>query len=209
MLRRKLQSVLKCPCLADFTRLGVILIVLFVFTSQRIDHCFRMTQEFRHLSDKHTNHEDKLQVNSFTWVSHSVRLSFSQIVIHSVRHPKKPSSRQTASKSVSQPVSQSVSLFVCQLLSQSDSQSSRQTDRQSASKSVSQSVCLLVCQLLSQRVSQSFMRSVSLSILRSFFSFPLKVKNIIFHAVKDALHSLKYHEQESTDKTQNSSDGMH
>ncbi|KAK3723792.1 hypothetical protein QZH41_007105 [Actinostola sp. cb2023] len=32
-----------------------------VYYFQRIGHCFKTTQEFRHLSDKHTNHEDKLQ----------------------------------------------------------------------------------------------------------------------------------------------------
>ncbi|XP_057163141.1 lysine-specific demethylase 3B isoform X3 [Ursus arctos] len=35
---------------------------------EHVKHCFRLTQEFRHLSNTHTNHEDKLQVNnsSFT-----------------------------------------------------------------------------------------------------------------------------------------------
>lgn len=32
---------------------------------EHLDHCFRMTQEFRHLSDTHSNHEDKLQVSFF------------------------------------------------------------------------------------------------------------------------------------------------
>ena len=27
-----------------------------------MSHCIQLTQEFRHLSDYHTNHEDKLQV---------------------------------------------------------------------------------------------------------------------------------------------------
>lgn len=31
---------------------------------EHVKHCFRLTQEFRHLSNTHTNHEDKLQVNS-------------------------------------------------------------------------------------------------------------------------------------------------
>lgn len=30
---------------------------------EHVKHCFRLTQEFRHLSTTHTNHEDKLQVN--------------------------------------------------------------------------------------------------------------------------------------------------
>lgn len=29
---------------------------------EHVRHCFRLTQEFRHLSTTHTNHEDKLQV---------------------------------------------------------------------------------------------------------------------------------------------------
>ena len=30
---------------------------------EHLNHCFRLTQEFRQLSDTHSNHEDKLQVN--------------------------------------------------------------------------------------------------------------------------------------------------
>lgn len=29
---------------------------------EHLNHCFSLTQEFRHLSDTHSNHEDKLQV---------------------------------------------------------------------------------------------------------------------------------------------------
>lgn len=32
---------------------------------EHVRHCFRLTQEFRHLSTTHTNHEDKLQVAVF------------------------------------------------------------------------------------------------------------------------------------------------
>lgn len=32
---------------------------------EHVRHCFRLTQEFRHLSTTHTNHEDKLQVGVF------------------------------------------------------------------------------------------------------------------------------------------------
>uniref|UniRef100_A0A8C5N6D9 Lysine-specific demethylase n=1 Tax=Gouania willdenowi TaxID=441366 RepID=A0A8C5N6D9_GOUWI len=32
---------------------------------EHVRHCFRLTQEFRHLSTTHTNHEDKLQVGAF------------------------------------------------------------------------------------------------------------------------------------------------
>lgn len=44
---------------------------------ERIDHCFRMTQEFRHLSDKHTNHEDKLQVKNIIY--HAVKDALSSL----------------------------------------------------------------------------------------------------------------------------------
>ena len=30
---------------------------------EHVKHCFRLTQEFRHLSTTHSNHEDKLQVH--------------------------------------------------------------------------------------------------------------------------------------------------
>ena len=33
-----------------------------------MNYCFRMTQEFRHLSDTHSNHEDKLQVRNLALV---------------------------------------------------------------------------------------------------------------------------------------------
>lgn len=42
---------------------------------EHVRHCFRLTQEFRHLSTTHTNHEDKLQVGVLFFhvvsVSHS------------------------------------------------------------------------------------------------------------------------------------------
>lgn len=38
---------------------------------EHLDHCFRMTQEFRHLSDTHSNHEDKLQVKNIIY--HAVK----------------------------------------------------------------------------------------------------------------------------------------
>lgn len=40
---------------------------------EHVRHCFRLTQEFRHLSTTHTNHEDKLQVGLL--FSHVVSLS--------------------------------------------------------------------------------------------------------------------------------------
>lgn len=47
---------------------------------ERIDHCFRMTQEFRHLSDKHTNHEDKLQVKNIIY--HAVKDALNSLKHH-------------------------------------------------------------------------------------------------------------------------------
>lgn len=38
------------------------LLIVYSCYLKRIGQCFKTTQEFRHLSDKHTNHEDKLQV---------------------------------------------------------------------------------------------------------------------------------------------------
>ncbi|XP_029645559.1 probable JmjC domain-containing histone demethylation protein 2C isoform X3 [Octopus sinensis] len=38
---------------------------------EHLNHCFRMTQEFRHLSDSHSNHEDKLQVKNIIY--HAVK----------------------------------------------------------------------------------------------------------------------------------------
>lgn len=50
---------------------------------EHVKHCFRLTQEFRHLSTTHTNHEDKLQVCApwdFTsLVCFSCHLSFSTV----------------------------------------------------------------------------------------------------------------------------------
>ena len=31
---------------------------------ENLAYCFKLTQEFRHLSDTHSNHEDKLQVRT-------------------------------------------------------------------------------------------------------------------------------------------------
>jgi len=38
---------------------------------EHVSHCFRLTQEFRHLSETHTNHEDKLQVKNIIY--HTVK----------------------------------------------------------------------------------------------------------------------------------------
>jgi lysine-specific demethylase 3 len=38
---------------------------------ENISHCLHLTQEFRHLTEWHTNHEDKLQMKSILY--HSVK----------------------------------------------------------------------------------------------------------------------------------------
>ncbi|KAF0766762.1 Uncharacterized protein FWK35_00008179 [Aphis craccivora] len=44
---------------------------------ENVHHSFRMTQEFRHLTDSHTNHEDKLQIKNI--VFHAVKDSVSNV----------------------------------------------------------------------------------------------------------------------------------
>ena len=36
---------------------------------ENVAHCFQLTQEFRALSDTHTNHEDKLQIKNIIYHS--------------------------------------------------------------------------------------------------------------------------------------------
>lgn len=45
---------------------------------ENISHCFHMTQEFRDLSDKHLNHEDKLQIKNIIY--HAVKDSLSVLI---------------------------------------------------------------------------------------------------------------------------------
>jgi len=40
-------------------------------TPENLEWCFYQTEEFRHLSDKHTNHEDKLQIKNMLF--HAVK----------------------------------------------------------------------------------------------------------------------------------------
>lgn len=42
---------------------------------ENVSHCFHLTQEFRYLSDTHTNHEDKLQIKNIMY--HAVKDSLS------------------------------------------------------------------------------------------------------------------------------------
>ncbi|XP_064208020.1 lysine-specific demethylase 3B-like isoform X1 [Anguilla rostrata] len=47
---------------------------------EHVKHCFRLTQEFRHLSTTHTNHEDKLQVKNIIY--HAVKDSIGTLKAH-------------------------------------------------------------------------------------------------------------------------------
>lgn len=42
---------------------------------ENVSHCFHLTQEFRELSDTHSNHEDKLQIKNIIY--HAVKDSLS------------------------------------------------------------------------------------------------------------------------------------
>ncbi|KAB7504262.1 Lysine-specific demethylase 3B [Armadillidium nasatum] len=45
---------------------------------ENISHCFHLTQEFRHLSDTHTNHEDKLQIKNIIY--HAMKDAISSLM---------------------------------------------------------------------------------------------------------------------------------
>ncbi|XP_052006125.1 lysine-specific demethylase 3B-like isoform X2 [Xyrauchen texanus] len=47
---------------------------------EHVKHCFRLTQEFRHLSNTHTNHEDKLQVKNIIY--HAVKDAVGTLKAH-------------------------------------------------------------------------------------------------------------------------------
>ncbi|XP_063046088.1 lysine-specific demethylase 3B isoform X2 [Engraulis encrasicolus] len=47
---------------------------------EHVRHCFRLTQEFRHLSTTHTNHEDKLQVKNIIY--HALKDSVGTLKAH-------------------------------------------------------------------------------------------------------------------------------
>ncbi|XP_066505214.1 lysine-specific demethylase 3B isoform X2 [Hoplias malabaricus] len=50
---------------------------------EHVKHCFRLTQEFRHLSTTHTNHEDKLQVKNIIY--HAVKEAVGTLKAHEVK----------------------------------------------------------------------------------------------------------------------------
>ncbi|XP_076878492.1 lysine-specific demethylase 3B isoform X2 [Brachyhypopomus gauderio] len=50
---------------------------------EHVKHCFRLTQEFRHLSTTHTNHEDKLQVKNI--IFHAVKDAVGTLKAHEVK----------------------------------------------------------------------------------------------------------------------------
>ncbi|XP_075065327.1 lysine-specific demethylase 3B isoform X2 [Mixophyes fleayi] len=50
---------------------------------EHVKHCFRLTQEFRHLSNTHTNHEDKLQVKNIIY--HAVKDAVGTLRAHEAK----------------------------------------------------------------------------------------------------------------------------
>ncbi|KAK1804311.1 hypothetical protein P4O66_020320 [Electrophorus voltai] len=50
---------------------------------EHVKHCFRLTQEFRHLSTTHTNHEDKLQVKNI--IFHAVKDAVGTLKAHEAK----------------------------------------------------------------------------------------------------------------------------
>merc|ERR1712083_1266205 len=44
---------------------------------ENISHCLHLTQEFRHLTEHHTNHEDKLQIKNI--IFHSVKSAIARL----------------------------------------------------------------------------------------------------------------------------------
>ena len=47
---------------------------------ENVAHCFHLTQEFRHLSDNHTNHEDKLQIKNIIY--HAMKDAVAVLLAH-------------------------------------------------------------------------------------------------------------------------------
>lgn len=56
---------------------------------ETVAHCFQLTQEFRHLSDSHTNHEDKLQIKNIIYhamkdsiaaLAHAKNITFAELL---------------------------------------------------------------------------------------------------------------------------------
>lgn len=45
---------------------------------ENVSHCFHLTQEFRDLSDTHTNHEDKLQIKNI--IFHTIKNAVSSLL---------------------------------------------------------------------------------------------------------------------------------
>jgi lysine-specific demethylase 3 len=60
---------------------------------ENVSHCFQLTQEFRDLSDTHTNHEDKLQIKNIIY--HAVKDSLAVLAAT----PMEPSDTQQPSTS--------------------------------------------------------------------------------------------------------------
>lgn len=73
---------------------------------ENVAHCFHLTQEFRHLSDSHTNHEDKLQIKNVIY--HAMKDSVAVLMAHNKKVQQNNSYNAVSSNSTSASVSTSV-----------------------------------------------------------------------------------------------------
>jgi [histone H3]-dimethyl-L-lysine9 demethylase len=53
---------------------------------ENVSHCFQLTQQFRDLSDTHTNHEDKLQIKNIIY--HAVKDSIAVLTAQLKNNPE-------------------------------------------------------------------------------------------------------------------------
>lgn len=60
---------------------------------ENVSHCFHLTQEFRDLSDTHSNHEDKLQIKNIMY--HAVKDSLSVLGATLSKSSQKSSSEES------------------------------------------------------------------------------------------------------------------
>eukprot|EP00095_Tigriopus_kingsejongensis_P003194 maker-scaffold91_size383040-snap-gene-2.25 protein:Tk03194 transcript:maker-scaffold91_size383040-snap-gene-2.25-mRNA-1 annotation:"probable domain-containing histone demethylation protein 2c" len=74
-------------------------------TPENLEWCFYQTEEFRHLSDTHTNHEDKLQIKNILF--HAVKDCLSVLAAHELedeREKKESQEKETKSEEVENPI---------------------------------------------------------------------------------------------------------
>jgi len=54
---------------------------------ENVSHCFQLTEEFRNLSETHSNHEDKLQIKNIVY--HAVKDALSVVLQNSSKRDEK------------------------------------------------------------------------------------------------------------------------